>query len=88
MVDLKLPLYFLSTKHFYPKFSGNFDACACNPFQALLDGAWFEARITPKMTRYTVVGCACLLQLIKASTPWGCLSVILQNHSIGTVLPK
>ncbi len=35
MVDLKLPLYFLSTKHFLShKFSGNFDACACNPFQA------------------------------------------------------
>ncbi len=42
---LKLSLYFLSTKHFLPKFSGNFDACACNPFQAapFLDGAWFEA---------------------------------------------
>ncbi len=41
---LKLPLYFLSTKHFLSKFSGNFDACACNPFQApSLDGAWFEA---------------------------------------------
>ncbi len=47
MVDLKLPLYFLSTKHFLSKFSGNFDACACNPFQALpWIGAWFEAMFT------------------------------------------
>ncbi len=40
---LKLLLYFLSTKHFL---SRNFDACACNPFQApFLNGAWFEANM-------------------------------------------